>query len=174
MTGPHALLARVATAAHDRLKRQIDYIEVGVCAGHSALAVLQTGFVHLATLIDNWQNSSAGDVRGSEQIARKTLKPYMNVVEIFSGDSKQVLPRIFKQYDIGFVDGDHSDAGCLADMTNMLPLIRVGGSMFVDDLQNHAHRGLQKLCENFAIDNLLDFTFHEDHNGVGELKHYET
>lgn len=170
--GPHTLLAKTVIREAEKLGRQIDYIEIGVCLGNSAKAVLDTGTVRRYTGVDNWQDSFDRN-DNDKHYGPKEIKAKLNGhnVELITGDSKVQMPLISgrkEQYDVGFVDGDHSDSGCLADMSNMLPLIRKGGVMLVDDIRHPGHT-LEPIVRNFADSNSLGFAYHEDHEGVAEL-----
>ena len=57
----HQLIANTVTAHAKQLGRAIDYIEVGIFQGDSALAVMSTGHCRWATLIDNFSNTHCGD-----------------------------------------------------------------------------------------------------------------
>jgi hypothetical protein len=167
MNDYHQLLADSVTAHSMQLDRFIDYIEVGVLTGNSALAVLQTHRVRHATLIDNFSNTHCGETKSSRQLVEDRLIDYDGLFQIMVGDSRNVLPHLDQDYDIGFVDGEHTDSGCWCDMRDMLPLIRQNGHMFVDDLRNP--ESLTGIVERFASENDLNLTIHNVHNGVGEL-----
>ncbi len=85
------------------------------------------------------------------------------------GDSRVLLPRFTRWYDIGFVDGDHSDEGCRIDMENMLPLLRDNGIMFVHDMLNPDFENLRAVAANFASEKGLRIVIHEVMNGLAEL-----
>ncbi len=157
------IIDRVATQVN-RLGRGIDYIEVGANCGNSVRAVLETGMCRRAVIVDNWCYETASKEKTEEAIAK-----YKHKVQIISGDSKDVLPLIVEQFDIGYVDGDHSEAGCIADMTNMLSLIREGGIMFVDDLDHHAFPFLNAVVRKFALERKLNMIFHASHQGLAEI-----
>src|SRR5215510_12851929 len=159
----HQLLADRVTELSDKLGREVDYIEVGTCTGNSAEAVLQTGKVRHATLIDNWSYKSIP--KADEISVRTRLAPYADKISILTGDSKKVMPRVMRSFDIGFVDGDHSVDYCFSDMTNIFLRLRVGGIMFVDDVKGHAE--LEPLARGFARDHSLSYTFHDVHEGLG-------
>jgi predicted O-methyltransferase YrrM len=166
----HQLLADSVTAHAQRLGRSIDYIEVGVFRGESALAVLGSGHCRWATLIDNFSNTHCGNAMSSLETVQKNLANYDGIFEIKIGDSRDVLPLIKCQFDIGFVDGDHTIEGCRGDMEQMFPLIREDGILFVDDMQNTGYMHIKALAEQFASEKGLQLTYHEVHNGVGELR----
>jgi len=169
----HQLLADSVTAHAERLGRAIDYIEVGVFRGESALAVLGTGHCRYAMLIDNFSNTHCGDATSSLETVKKNLADYDGIVEIKLGDSRDILPLIpliKRQFDIGFVDGDHTIEGCRGDMEQMFPLIREDGILFVDDMQNTGYMHIKGLVEQFAKEKGLNLVYHTVHNGVGELR----
>jgi len=164
----HQLLAEKTIALSDKLGRKIDYIEVGVCTGNSAEAVLGTGRINRAVLIDNWTMHWPGaDIVSVSH----RLKEYEGTFEIVSGNSRDVLSKLSKSFDMGFVDGDHEESSCIADMTAMLPLLRVGGVMFVDDMRQTGSKDiwLQRVTEKFASENALTMQLHDVHNGLAEL-----
>ena len=92
-------------------------------------------------------------------------------VKLITGDSKEVLPTLVGHfYDTIYVDGDHSMAGCLADLTNSLPLLKPGGIILVDDVDNPQHRYLRTVVTQFAADNNLSCEIHDAHYGIAVLK----
>jgi predicted O-methyltransferase YrrM len=166
----HQLMANTVTAHAKRLHRAIDYIEVGVFRGDSALAVMSTGHCRYALLIDDFSNTHCGDATSSLQTVEKNLHDYGGLFEIKARPSHEVLPTIKRQFDIGFVDGEHTIEGCRGDMELMWPLIREGGVMFIDDMQHPAYMHIKGLVEQFAAENGLKHTYHEVHEGLGELR----
>ena len=169
MNDYHKLIADAVTAHAAKLGRLVDYIEVGVLTGNSAKAVLGTGKVRYAVLIDNFSNTHCGDSQSSPEIARNNLATYAGLFDIRVGSSTDILPTVVEDFDVGFIDGDHTDAVCWSDMVNMLRLIREDGIMFVDDLDNPGYT-LLPLVQKFAVENKLNFTHHSVHNGLGELR----
>lgn len=164
----HQLIADSVTAHAAKLGRLVDYIETGVLTGNSAEAVLATGKVRYAVLIDIFPEEYCGHKPSVEKVSKR-LERYEGLFRIVQGDSKLVLPTIIEKFDVAFVDGDHSEAGCRADMVNILPLLREDGIMFVDDLDDNGCK-LEPVARRFAFDERLQFTFHYVHNGLGELR----
>jgi len=165
----HQLLHDKVSALSDRLGRPIDYIEVGVCTGNSAEAVLATGKVRHATLIDNWSMKYPG---ADVQSVLRRLTPFVGKFELLSGHSSVVLARITQSFDVGFVDGDHEDSSCRNDMEKMLPLLRIGGVMFVDDMRQTGNPDkiwLLNVAQNFASKYGLPMQEHAVHNGLAEF-----
>jgi predicted O-methyltransferase YrrM len=165
----HQLIADRVIGHSDHLGRSIAYIEVGVLTGNSALAVLKTGRCRRATLIDNFSNTHCGDWKSSPELVEENLAQFKGIFEIKVGDSAAVLPTIKEKFDIGFVDGEHNEPACLSDMEKMFPLLRKNGIMFVDDLENPEQ--LHYVVLNFAAAHRLRMTYHDVHNGLGELSH---
>ena len=168
MNDYHKLIADAVTAHAAKIGRLIDYIEVGVLTGNSAEAVLATGTVRYAVLIDNF--TLAFDPPQSKETVEARLAPYKGLFDVRVGNSQDILPTIIEQFDVGFVDGDHSAESTLFDMTNMLPLLRDDGIMFIHDLMNPTYNFLPQLVGSFANDNDLKMQFHQGvMNGLGEL-----
>jgi hypothetical protein len=166
----HQLIANTVTAHARQLHRAIDYIEVGVFRGDSAKAVMSTGHCRYALLIDDFSNTHCGDATSSLQTVETNLHDYGGLFEINPHPSHQVLPTVKRQFDIGFVDGEHTIDGCRGDMELMWPLIREDGVMFIDDMRHAAYPHIEGLVEQFAKDNGLKYTYHQVHEGLGELR----
>ena len=167
MNDYHQLIANTVTEQSKKLGRLVDYIEVGVLTGNSADAVLSTCKVRNAVLIDNW--SLQTPPTSKEQVEERLAK-FASVFDLIEGESGDILPDISEKFDIGFVDGDHSQEGCLSDMGKMLPLLRQNGIMFVHDTSNPNFPYLKELVINFARENkFYKATFHEVMNGLAEL-----
>ncbi len=62
---------------------------------------------------------------------------FQNFIELYQGDSKDIIPKIAKQIDspIDFVviDGDHSFMGCSSDFDLVEPFVSLGGYMLFHD-----------------------------------------
>jgi predicted O-methyltransferase YrrM len=164
----HRLIANAVIAEAAQLCRAIDYIEVGVLTGNSALAVLSTNCCRRAVLIDNFSNTHCGNWKSSPELVEKNLAQFKGTFEIKVGDSAAVLPTVKEKFDIGFVDGEHNEPACLSDMEKMFPLLRENGVMFVDDLENPEQ--LHYTALNFATAHRLRMVYHRVHHGVGELR----
>ncbi len=169
MNDYHELIARRVTEQSEKLGRLIDYIEVGTFVGHSAEAVLRTCKIRHAILIDNFSLALNGEKQSKKKVEER-LAPYSGLFEVIEGDSRVLLPRFSRSYDIGFVDGDHSEEGCRADMRNMLPLIRSDGVMFVHDMLNPDFENLRAVAATFASERGLQIVIHDVMNGLAELR----
>jgi predicted O-methyltransferase YrrM len=163
----HQLIADRVVEHAERIGRSIDYVEVGVLTGNSALAVLSTGKCRHATLIDNFSTDLSREWNSSPELVEKNLSEFKGLFDIRIGDSAEVLPTLLREYDIGFVDGTHNEPDCLSDMEKMFPLLRRDGIMFVDDLQNPEQ--LEQVAISFATAHRLRFVHHKVHQGLGEI-----
>jgi predicted O-methyltransferase YrrM len=165
----HQLIADRVVEHAERIGRSIDYVEVGVLTGNSARAVLGTGKCRHATLIDNFAHPTYIDWKSSPELVEKNLSEFKGKFDIRVGNSADVLPTLLREYDIGFVDGEHNEPACLSDMEKMFPLLRKNGIMFVDDLDNPEQ--LRYTAINFAQAHKLRMVSHNVHNGLGEITH---
>ena len=117
----------------------LKYMEIGVGAGDSARVVIHHGDPRELVLFDNWGAEYGGRGYGSEQPVSELLKPYKGTqITFVNGDSKDTVPKYpDEDFDLIFVDGDHSFAGCWADMSNAWPKLKVQGFMVIDDMNLH-------------------------------------
>jgi predicted O-methyltransferase YrrM len=113
-------------------------IEVGFAWGLSCLFMCE-GLLrsshrlprHVA--IDPFQSGGWGNA-GLALVRRAGLSP---IVEFQELDSKVALPRLMaaeRQFDFGFIDGDHKFESVFADMLYMTRLVRPGGVIVIDDV----------------------------------------
>lgn len=166
----HQLIANTAILHSGYLGRSIDYMEIGTFTGNSAAAVLATGKIRRAILIDNFCLDFKGR-RQSKQMVEERLKQWNGTFEILEGDSRVIARDLKESFDVGFVDGDHSEESCRIDMTNMLPRLNPDGIMFVHDVGN-CHKSftyLLPVVSQFARDNKLTMTLHDVSDGLAEL-----
>lgn len=47
--------------------------------------------------------------------------------------------KLFKPFDVVYIDGDHSHLGCLSDLVNYAPMVRKGGYLVIDDACTDMH-----------------------------------
>lgn len=163
-TETYSLLREVSLAQSNRLGRKLDYLEIGTHQGGSALAVLGTGAIKRAVLVDNW---SYGDKVEDVQVR---LKEFLPITRILTGESREILPTLDHPFDLIFVDGDHEREPAVKDMTNALRLLSPEGIMLVDDLDHPGYKFLRHETIQFAHRNGLNITLHPHHFGVAEMK----
>lgn len=164
----HRLIADRVMGHAVGLGRDIDYIEIGTLTGNSAEAVLKTGKVHRAVLVDDFSLEWGGS-RQSKQKIEARLEPFAGHFEVMEGDCRKVVPKINETFDIGFVDGDHAEESCRIDMANMLPLLRPYGIMFIHDVGNESFTYLLHVVARFAKENGLTMKLHNVSDGLAEL-----
>lgn len=161
----YPLLRELVLQHRNRRGRKISYLEIGTHEGGSALAVLGTGAIASATLIDNW---SYGDKR--EDVEQRLAKAgVLGLATILTGESREILPTLNPPFDMIFVDGDHEREPAVNDMTQSLRLLAPNGRMLVDDLDHPGYKFLRHEVINFAKENALHTRFHDAHFGVAEL-----
>ena len=133
------------------------YLEIGVRRGRSLAIVGQAAPDCAITGFDLWMPNYAGMpnpgpdfVRG--QMATLSLR---GPLELISGDSHQTVPKYFVQHpDVAFdlvtVDGDHSEEGARQDLQSVLPRLRIGGLLVLDDIAHPQHRYLEDLWDELV------------------------
>lgn len=165
----HQLIASRVGELSRTLGRDIDYIEIGTFTGNSAAAVLATGRINRAVLIDNFCLPFKGKTQ-SKALVEERLKEYAGRFEVMVGDGRKIARDLTETFDVGFVDGDHEKESCFIDMTNMWPLIRDNGVMFVHDVGNESFTYLLPVVAGFAKDNNLTMRLHDVFEGLAELR----
>jgi predicted O-methyltransferase YrrM len=140
---PHSV-ARAEGEALERLalaERAERTIEVGLALGMSALflcrALLERGGRHVA--IDPFQRESWNGA-GLRALREAGVG---RIVELIEEESQLALPRLVREgreFDFGFVDGDHRFEGVFLDLYFMTRLVRPGGLVVVDDMWMSAVR----------------------------------
>ena len=151
--------------------RQLSYLELGTQDGGSADAALKSGTVDMAVLIDTWGEDYGGTNRGSPDFVIQRLgAELMRNTIILTGDTKTIAPLIAHKFDVIFVDADHSEAGCLADMENALKLLCENGMLLVDDTDHPVHTYIRNIAMELAKSHSLEICFHDAHFGLAELR----
>lgn len=161
----YPLLREVAKHHQQTIQRPLKYLEIGVNEGGSAEAVLGTGTVESAILVDNWCYESSGLEKAKKRIGDNGSK-----AKFLTGDSKQVLPTINGQFDMIYVDGDHTAEGCGFDMQESLRLLAPDGVMVVDDVDHPEFPYLRKVVSEFAEKHKLALEIREVHCGMAIIK----
>ncbi|HVD59045.1 MAG TPA: class I SAM-dependent methyltransferase [Thermoleophilaceae bacterium] len=134
---PHSIERRAGEALRELAMAEgaARTIEIGLALGISALflcqAVLERGGRH--TAIDPFQEESWNGA------GLRTLRDagVRDVVDVVEEESQLALPRMVsegREFDLGFVDGDHRFEGVFLDLYYMTRLLRPGGVVVVDDM----------------------------------------
>ncbi len=147
---PHSIERANGEALRDLAIREeaARTIEVGLALGMSALffaeAVSGRGGRHVA--IDPFQAESWNGA-GLRTLREADVE---DVVEVIEEESQIALPRLVsegREFDFGFVDGDHRFEGAFIDLYFMTRLVRPGGLVVVDDMWLPAVRVAVAYCE---------------------------
>lgn len=147
----------------------LDYLEIGVQEGYSLQSVLRNEHVRLAVGVDTWGDGYGGTGRGSPDHVAQLLGEDMRRVVLVTGDSKVILPGLCHRFDMVFIDGDHSEEGCLADLNNCQHLLKPSTLVLVDDLKHPTHSYLYAAVEKWAAEHGFEFSYIPVGYGLGRL-----
>ena len=122
------------------------YLEIGVRRGRSVCTVAR-GCPTVSVLgFDMWLPGYAGMENPGPEFVKSELRKHGHTGELhfINGDSHQTIPAFFKQnpqamFDMITVDGDHTEAGALDDLKNVIPHLSVGGMLTFDDIAHPSH-----------------------------------
>jgi predicted O-methyltransferase YrrM len=122
------------------------YLEIGVRRGRSACMVARGCPSVQIAAFDMWVQNYAGMENPGADFVRQELARHghSGSVSFFNGDSHQTIPAFFQQYpdtffDMITVDGDHTEAGALDDLCQVIPQLAVGGVLVFDDIAHPSH-----------------------------------
>lgn len=138
--------------AASSLAKPRNYLEIGVRRGRS-LSMVATSTPEVNILgFDLWVENYAGMGNPGPDFVASELKKigHRGTLKLIGGDSHKTVPQYFREnpsaeFDLITVDGDHSDAGALDDLHNVLPHLAVGGVLVFDDVSHPAHPNLLKV-----------------------------
>jgi hypothetical protein len=131
------------------------YLEVGCREGDSLRQIVANSPVLKRIVVcDMWGPMYGGTGRGGHDHIDAMLNRlgYTGERLFLDGDSKELVPTLREQFELVLVDGDHSPAGALADLTNCWPLVESGGQLVFHDIRHPAHPGLLTLFHVFMDD----------------------
>ena len=154
-------------------KKNINILEIGSWFGASTLSWAQglikySGQESSITCIDAWQPFFDMNIHSEKQYAKEmeqllesdfaynvflhnmgTLKGKIET-QHFRGQSENILPQLRdNQYDIVFIDADHTYIPVKKDIQNSLRLVKEGGVICGDDLNLQLH----EIDDEYAIKN---------------------
>ena len=123
-----------------------NYLEIGVRRGRSVCTVVRGCPNVDVVAFDMWVPGYGGmENPGPEFVKAELLRHgHTGTVSFMNGNSHQTIPDFFRQnpqatFDMITVDGDHSEAGALDDLKNVIPHLSVGGVLVFDDIAHPAH-----------------------------------
>lgn len=125
-------------------QENVCYLEVGSYEGRSLIWVMEnilTATTSLAVMVDPYlpspDTSGYGDIAEVKERFLRNIKPFRQRIECNFELSHRALSRMMKRrelyFDVMYIDGDHRARGCLEDMVLAWRLLKVGGTMIVDD-----------------------------------------
>jgi predicted O-methyltransferase YrrM len=123
-----------------------NYLEIGVRRGRSVCTVARGCPNVDVVAFDMWVQGYGGmENPGPEFVKAELLRHgHAGRASFINGNSHQTIPVFFSQnpqamFDMITVDGDHSEAGALDDLKNVIPHLSVGGVLVFDDIAHPAH-----------------------------------
>jgi predicted O-methyltransferase YrrM len=141
----YADITTVLCAAAEAI-RPDSYLEIGVRRGRSMAIVGSVAPGCSMVGVDMWLAEYAGMENPGPAHVRDELRRvgHDGPVELLSGNSHQVLPKLFRDrqeltFDLITVDGDHSPRGARRDIRDVLPRLRIGGVIVFDDVRHPYH-----------------------------------
>jgi predicted O-methyltransferase YrrM len=163
-----------ALAAATDLIAPTSYLEIGVRRGRSLSVVIGRAPSCDVVAIDFWNPGYAGiDNPGADHVrAQARAAGHRGSLELISGDSHDVLPRLFAErpdldFDLITVDGDHSRRGAARDLRDVLPRLRIGGVLVFDDISHPAHPYLHGVWRRSVVRHRRYATWSFDDIGYG-------
>ena len=144
-------------------------VEIGVAEGRNAEVIAAWPQITKLYLIDNWGHlQQAGDGGFAEawhyknwRETRERMKRFPKA-EMLKGKSFDMLKHIPDDSLIyAYVDCDHTEAGCLADLHSVWPKMKEGGIIAGHDVLNTSY-GVRKAVEHFTGQRNIEWHIIED------------
>ncbi len=127
-----------------------NYLEIGVRRGRSLAVIAATCPSCDIYGFDMWMADYAGMPNPGPDFVAEELREigFGGSLNLISGDSHETVPGFFAErpeltFDLINVDGDHSELGARADLETVLPRLRVGGAIILDDIVHPQHPYLE-------------------------------
>jgi predicted O-methyltransferase YrrM len=131
-----------------------NYLEIGVRRGRSLAVVASTYPAVNIYGFDLWMQNYAGMENPGADFVKAEMKKlnHTGQLTLVSGDSRETVPQFLTQhpdlyFDLITVDGDHTEEGARRDLENVLPRLKVGGVILLDDISHPQHEYLETLWD---------------------------
>ena len=171
----YADIVTVLLALTETLKPK-SYLEIGVRRGRSVCAVASKASQCDLYLFDMWVSNYAGMENPGPELVSAELNKFSHSGkrEFINGNSHETLKRFFNEnpniaLDMVTVDGDHSYEGAVDDICDVLPHLKIGGAIVLDDICHPKHPYLQEIWQNLIVNDprFTSWTWNEVGYGVG-------
>jgi predicted O-methyltransferase YrrM len=127
-------------------------LEVGTCRGRNAALMMKAGGVEYFGF-DLFEAPPENELSANRQpdafeAVKERLGAY-GKVRLFKGNTRQTLPVCgVKDIDLAFIDGGHSDETVRSDFEAIVPMMRHGGVILLDDYWNYGEGGCNALVDS--------------------------
>lgn len=132
-----------------------NYLEIGVRRGRSAAIVAAMNPHCTIYGFDMWMPDYAGMPNPGPDFVADELRRigFQGKLELVSGDSHETLPDFLREnqrleFELINVDGDHSEAGARKDLETVLPRLKIGGAVLLDDIVHPQHTYLEAVWDS--------------------------
>lgn len=134
-----------------------NYLEIGVRRGRSMAMVASPCPDCSIVGFDLWLPGYAGMSNPGPEFVRAEMRKvgHSGPLELVTGDSHETVPRFLSEhrdmfFDLITVDGDHSKRGAEQDLRGVLPRLKIGGVIVLDDICHPLHPYLAHIWEKLV------------------------
>jgi hypothetical protein len=129
------------------IKKSINFLEIGCYEGNCHLWMYQNILLNSdskSVVIEPFGNGTGNSTHSDVyNIFTQNLQKYIDKITILRGISNDMLPSLNNNnYDIIYIDGDHTSEQTYKDGILAWPLLKNGGIMIFDDYLWHGVRGI--------------------------------
>ena len=157
-----------------KLAQPSSYLEIGVRRGRSLAVVVSQAPACDIVGFDWWEPDYAGMPNPGPDFVRTEMRRigHTGKLDLISGDSHRTVPAYLKShpdafFDLITVDGDHTEWGASLDLHYVLPRLKVGGVIVLDDIAHPLHPHLSKVWRRMVVDDARFATRIFDELGYG-------
>lgn len=164
------VLGESARTCRESYAERVEVCEVGTWHGDSAKAMASTGLCSVMC-VDHWHGSDGLQlIAPNDPPLRKFLDNCKQeidagIINYRTGNSVEVAKDFEdagRQFDIIFIDADHSYESVKADIEAWMPCLRDGGVMIGHDYRTHQFPGLTKAVQEMFGDQVKEYAFNAD------------